>query len=108
MLDKYIITNKNSKFYGRYVWQISEPTEDGYVRFILDSDVRIRLKMSSVRLIKTRYPDGYRFFWDVYEHWYTIVCINYSGDRYRAKGDGQWYNVSVPPWVIPTMKAQVI
>lgn len=107
-LDKYKITNKNSKFYGRYAWMVKLPNENNQARFIVDSGVRLRMKMSSVQLVSNRHPDGFRFYIPTNKRWYTIVGVDYSGYNYCVKGDGQWYNFSISPWDIPAMKGTVV
>lgn len=107
-LDKYKITNKNSKFYGRYAWMVELPNENNQARFIVDSCVKLRMKMSSVQLVSNRHPDGFRFYIRANKRWYTIIGVSCSGYQYRVNGDGQWYNSSIFPWGIPAMKGTVV
>lgn len=107
-LDKYKIINKNSKFYGRYAWMIGLPDDTNRAQFVVDSGVKLYMKMSSVQFVSKRHPDGYRFYIPAYERWYTILGLYYTGECYRAKGDSQWYNCSIYPWIIPTMKGTVV
>lgn len=105
-LDKYKITNKNSKFFGRYAWMIDLPNENNSARFILDSGVHIRLKMSSVQFASSRFPDGYRFKLPSGE--YEILQVSWNHDCYRVKRVGAVFPSVFNPWMILTMKAQVV
>lgn len=107
-LDKYKITNKNSKFYGRRAWLVDMPDENNRASFIVDSGVKLRMKMSSVQFISPRFPDGYRFRDKMFGIEYTITRINWSHDRYRAKHEGAYFDGTFYPWNVPEMKARVV
>jgi len=107
-LDKYKITNKNSKFYGRYAWMIDLPDENNRARFIVDSNVKLRMKMSSVQFVSPRFSDGYRFRDMALGVEYVITRINWSHDRYRAKYKGALWEVAFYPWNVPEQRAKVV
>lgn len=107
-LDKYKITNKNSKFYGRCAWMVELPDENNRARFIVDSNVKLYMKMSSVQFVSPRFPDGHRFRDRVFGTEYVITRIGWSHDRYRAKHNGTLWEAAFYPWNIPEQRAKVV
>ena len=105
-LDKYIITNKNSKFYGRHAWLVDMPDENDRARFIVDSGVKLRMKMSSVDFVSKRLKVGFRC--NKNGRSYEIVRMNYQHTSYRAKCDEVWWEQTFLPWDVPIMKATII
>ena len=95
-LDKYIITNKNSKCYGEYAYLVVMPNEDGRAKFLVNHHEAgyyrpcfVYLKMSSVDFVSKRLKDGFRF--NKNGRSYEIVRINYQHTSYRAKCDEVWW-----------------
>lgn len=107
-LDKYIITNKNSKFYGRHAWLVDMPDENDRARFIVDCGVKLRMKTSSVKFVSPRFPDGYRFRDRMFGIEYVVTRINWSHDKYRVKYNAALWETALYPWNVPEQKAKVV
>lgn len=112
-LDKYIITNKNSKCCGEYAYLVVMPNEDGRAKFLVNHKEAgynrpcfVYLKMSSVDFVSKRLKDGFRF--NKNGRSCEITRINYQHTAYRVKGDGIWWEQTVLPWDVPIMKATII
>lgn len=107
-LDKYKIKNKNSKFFGHDVWLTEEASEDNNFRaqFILDSCVKIRMKMSSVEFVSAHFPVGYKFLYNGYQC--EIASIATFWPSYRIKSNAYVYGFSLRPWQIPNVGAKVV
>lgn len=108
VLDKYIVTNKCCRAYGQNVWMIGLPDEHGVAVF-LNENMRLCIKMSSVRFVEPQYAAGRIVYDGMYK--YAIVCVHHARRYYIAKIlEGCYAGVQIgkSPWDIVPLKAKVL
>lgn len=108
VLDKYVVTNKRCRTYGQNVWMMDLPDEHGVAVF-MNKNMRIRLKMSSVRFVEPQYAAGQIVRDDL--HRYAIVCVHHTHRYYIAKIlEGRYTGIQIgkSPWDLVSLKATVL
>lgn len=108
VLDKYVVTNKRCRAYGRNVWMIDLPNKHGVAVF-LNKNMRICLKMSSVRFVGPQYTTGQIVRDDLRK--YEIAFVHHTHRYYVVKileGRYVGFHTDKSPWELMPLKATVL
>lgn len=107
-LDKYVVTNKRSNFYGQEVWVYRTVNENGIAKFSDRKGNILQLKMPSVMFVAPRFPNG-QYVTDG-EDVFTIVDVHRSNLYYivSSRGKNFGWMCTRSPRYLSTLKAVVI
>lgn len=107
-LDKYIVTNKRSNFYGHEVWVYKTTNENGIAKFFDGRGNILQLKESSVAFVAPRFPNG-QVVTDG-ENMFTIIGVHRSNLSYAVYtcGKNLDFMCTRSPRYLSTLKAVVI